>query len=362
MNYYEEFGLGPGASTEEVRQAYRTLVRLLHPDTQPDDRLRAVAERQMKRLNEILATLTDPQKRRQYDDTLRSATPRTAAARPARNGEALGGLGNAVVILPAKQAAWKQAAVRHWFYILIGLAWLATAVAWYAVPRAPSPAPIPAAAPEEDAAPAKSAVAGEKPPRTSPTSRRTAKRPAEKPKRAARAAAVQPATPQQSAPAAHFSASLPPPEPVPEPVSGLPETRGASPIARPPGSPFAGSWLYTPQSTERAIPGRYRALYIECLLREEAGEIVGTYRAKYKVPDQAISPEVAFRVRGATPAGTSGRVVWTASDGARGMIELTLRSPGSLDVVWWTTVAGRRPALSSGEAVLIRQMDRPGGL
>ncbi len=357
MNYYEEFGLEPGASSEEVRQAYRTLVRLLHPDTQADARLRAMAERQMKRLNEILATLTDPQRRREYDHTLRMPALRSGMEpRPVRKGESLRGLANAVVIPPAKQPDWRQAATRHWFHVLIGLAWLATAIGWYAIPRAQPPAAVPAAAVEPEAAPPQAAPARPRPSRPRPA--RRARRAESKPKQAAPTVAA----PAHADTAAYSAISLPPPEPLVEPAKAWAELPVAGLAAKPAGSPFTGSWLYAPQSKQQSVPGRYRAVYIECLLREEAGEIVGTYRAKYKIPDQAISPEVAFRVRGAPPTGNSGRVVWTASDGASGMLELTLHSPGAMGVVWWTTTAGRRPTLSSGEAVLIRQIDRPGGL
>jgi len=70
MNYYEELAVAEDASLDEIRQAYRGLARLLHPDNQLDPRLKSAAEIQMIRLNEILATLADPEKRRQYNASL----------------------------------------------------------------------------------------------------------------------------------------------------------------------------------------------------------------------------------------------------------------------------------------------------
>lgn len=67
MDYYEELGLSRSASAEEIRQAYKNLARLLHPDQHQDENLRRVAECQMKRLNALVAVLTDPALRKQYD-------------------------------------------------------------------------------------------------------------------------------------------------------------------------------------------------------------------------------------------------------------------------------------------------------
>jgi len=58
--------------------AYKTLARLMHPDGQVDEKLRAMAERQMTRLNEILATLTDADRRREYDQKLAAENGRWA--------------------------------------------------------------------------------------------------------------------------------------------------------------------------------------------------------------------------------------------------------------------------------------------
>jgi hypothetical protein len=122
LNYYEEFGVISNASTEDIRQAYKVLARLLHPDAQVDERLRAAAERQMRRINEILAVLTDPRRRREYDDRLR-APQRLPIARRYK------------VAVPAatRRGAWKGIAARYWYAILIALSFAAAGIAWYAV-------------------------------------------------------------------------------------------------------------------------------------------------------------------------------------------------------------------------------------
>ena len=70
ITFYEELGVAPGASSEEIRDAFRALARLLHPDQQTDAPLKATAEKQMRKLNRIYAVLSDPERRRQYDEAL----------------------------------------------------------------------------------------------------------------------------------------------------------------------------------------------------------------------------------------------------------------------------------------------------
>ena len=86
----------------------------------------------------------------------------------------------------------------------------------------------------------------------------------------------------------------------------------------------------------------------------EGGTLAGDYRAVHTLVDKAISPEVVLRVRGESPQGNTGTLDWESSAGARGQLELTLRSPNQLQVKWWTTQFGRQEALSSGMAVLMR--------
>jgi hypothetical protein len=118
---------------------------------------------------------------------------------------------------------------------------------------------------------------------------------------------------------------------------------------------FAGNWFYAPETGSKPDPNLYPATYVEFILADENGSLVGNYRAKYRIPDQAISPEVQFRVQGKSANAKSCKLAWTSDDGAQGEAELTLRSSNQMNVTWWTTVFGRRAALSSGVAVLIRQ-------
>lgn len=60
---YQVLGLSPGATQEEIKQAYRRCVKQWHPDLHPgDDR----ATQKMKEINEAYEMLTDPDKRAAY--------------------------------------------------------------------------------------------------------------------------------------------------------------------------------------------------------------------------------------------------------------------------------------------------------
>jgi curved DNA-binding protein CbpA len=64
------------ASAEEIKQAYRKLVKLWHPDLHPDD---MSAEKRMAEINEAYTVLSDPAKKLKYDNTLSSNRARERA-------------------------------------------------------------------------------------------------------------------------------------------------------------------------------------------------------------------------------------------------------------------------------------------
>ncbi len=63
-NYYEILGVKKSASTEEIRKAFRKLARKYHPDVNPGDK---AAEEKFKQLSEAHDVLSDPKKRKIYD-------------------------------------------------------------------------------------------------------------------------------------------------------------------------------------------------------------------------------------------------------------------------------------------------------
>lgn len=63
-DYYEVLGVGRDADDAAIKKAYRALAKKYHPDMNPGD---AEAEKKFKEASEAYAVLSDPEKRRQYD-------------------------------------------------------------------------------------------------------------------------------------------------------------------------------------------------------------------------------------------------------------------------------------------------------
>lgn len=63
-DYYSILGINRSASDKEIKQAYRRLARKYHPDVNPGDKS---AETRFKEINEANEVLSDPEKRKKYD-------------------------------------------------------------------------------------------------------------------------------------------------------------------------------------------------------------------------------------------------------------------------------------------------------
>lgn len=329
MDYYEELGVERSASPDEIRQAYKRLARLLHPDHCGDEQSRRLADLQMKRLNGLLRVLTNPSDRESYDRLLVSRTP------------AAGG--------PPGPLDWKAP---RWLWRVLGAILLAGMLS-LAI-RAPRPA-VTTARTHETAGEQTASVPQPKTSRAHVYERRVrvSARDDSEPNDAgadrelARARAP---TNGHSMPGLEFEEPAPVRAmavPVANPVAGL----GLAPA----GSALAGDWLFVPAPDVKTA-GLYPPEYIELRVMEDAGVLRGRYRARYRVADKAISPTVAFEFEGRGLDGEA-RLPWTGAGGAQGEVTMRLLESGALEVTWEASRMGAELGLISGTATLVRRLD-----
>jgi len=115
-------------------------------------------------------------------------------------------------------------------------------------------------------------------------------------------------------------------------------------------NPLLGTWIYVPGTLAEEDSKLYRPEYIEMRIREVNGVIEGQYRARYRVPDRPLSPNVGFHFAG--QPGIAFR--WTGARGVAGRVELKIMSANALQVDWRVTEQADAADLVSGTAILTR--------
>lgn len=94
-DYYGALGVKKSASAEEIRKAFRKLARKYHPDVNPGDKK---AEEKFKEISEANDVISDPKKRKIYDQVgfySDNIDPATAEAYAQGGGFGAGGFGSA---------------------------------------------------------------------------------------------------------------------------------------------------------------------------------------------------------------------------------------------------------------------------
>ena len=379
MTFYEELGLSERASADEIKDAYRSLMRLLHPDHVQDPELRRVADLQVKKLNRVYEILSDPERRRRYDLEQQESERRVAP----------------VIFRPPQPPPRKRLVTRSSALSVGAVAAFAILLIWMAsrqttagpdyssgaslaepelqpdhheAPPVPTSKPaVEATAPQRNTSAELEAgqlrerlaqVINERDAAIAEVNRLRSEPSPQKP-RAVKADEFRPDEYKDEHKTEERKKELaftPPPE-IAHPTQAAPALPVGPPIeaAQPPRNPIAGKWVYRPGDSPSKNKELYPPEFIETSISEDNGEVRGTYRARYHVVDRPVPPEVNFQFAGRL-TGDSGSVPWSGSGGSRGEVTFRLMADHSLKVDWVASHLGQL-GFYKGTAVLVKRSE-----
>jgi curved DNA-binding protein CbpA len=339
ITYYEELGVENTASADEIRDAFRALARLLHPDQQTDPQLKEIAERQMRKINRIHAVLSDISRRSAYDDSLRSL----------RNAPIIVLNGNDRNLKKLLTAFGSAGAVLAGVLLLI---WFAetgnnnTEVRGQDLRSATSGK----AGDTADGDAGEQIIRLREQLRTAETERdsalaqlgRVARKQKDDGNGGTGGSAAKIATPAAAPETSTMATS---------------EARIAPNEAGGKATKFTGLWVYSKTSSPAGLPGGkslYPPEFIEITMTEVNGSLHGEYRSRYQVLDHAISPDVNFDFSG-KPVWSSLKCLWRGPGGAKGRLTLKLLPASTVEIAWNATQLGSQQWLINGTATLVRK-------
>ncbi|MCU1324672.1 MAG: hypothetical protein JWN34_42 [Bryobacterales bacterium] len=362
LTYYDELGVTPDASPDQIREAFRSLVRLLHPDHQVDEHLKAVAELQMRKLNRTYSVLSDPGLRRAYDAKIQHGpthphpqprpTPPPAEQPPDFSNNR-----------SVSRYAWLVAAVCGISILLWFTAETSAGSSAATTQRPEPPAPAFTESPSQArvwsaevaqlrndlriARSERDLAVGELIALRQQNAVAPSRSEAAEPRRVETPSPVSLAPPAEI-PATQFAAA--------QPLTTAPTFRVAPP--RLPARTFGGFWFYVRANGDRKSSQLYPPEFIEATIVEQNGQVQGHYRSRYRIVDRAISPDVNFNFTGTVNLGANTVTAdWTGPGGARGELTIKLLGENSARVDWSADRLGNMQGLTAGTATLTRRLD-----